>query len=87
MTRPEQNDVSTKPCLLRVSPRKEEQRFRSEGANFALTMCNWLIGASSLWAFRQLFVQYLNIHQTVSGESLAQTPRLLPILQISAVKS
>ncbi len=48
MTRPDQNYVSAKPCLLCVSPRKEEQRFRSEAVNFALTICNWLMGIQSV---------------------------------------
>jgi hypothetical protein len=39
------------------------------------------LGASSLWACRQFFAQYPGILQTLSGESLAGTPQLLPILQ------
>lgn len=35
------------------------------------------LGASSLWACRQFFVQYPGILQTMSGESLARTPQLL----------
>lgn len=39
------------------------------------------LGASSLWACRQFFLQYPAILQTLSEESLTQTPQLLPILQ------
>ena len=39
------------------------------------------LGASSLWACRQFFLQYPAILQTLSEESLTHTPQLQPILQ------
>lgn len=45
------------------------------------------LGASSLWACRQFFLQYPAILQTLSEESLTHTPQLLPILQTLSEES